>query len=952
MKKFCILLILILFTAGTIKGYGQTERFAIDSLTNRFVTQLSMFPQEKVYLHIDKGTYMAGDTLWFRSYIVDATLHKPLYDKYIYVELVNPLDSIVSQALVRPDNGIYHGCLSLARELADGDYTLRAYSRYMLKNGSECIFKRPVRIVTVSWNKIKMKSLVQNNRKSPELAFTFTAGDTLMTLNQASMSVNKRSDISLKLLEMKNGFMVEWGKKDWNANTSWLLSMKDKDDNIYRRYLPISTRNEDYDVTFYPEGGYLLAGQACRIAFKAMGCTGNAADVQLDIVDEAGEVITSARTLHEGMGSFVLTPETGKSYLAKCIDDFGRSKEFKLPSVDVKALYGLRVDTQRENFRVSLLSVAGAPFESLYLVAHVRGIVVASEEWKEPQQKYLLPKQYFPAGVVQFLLLNKDGQVLSERLAFSDSYLPAICNLTVNGSLTQKREAVSVNATLLGANQQSLKGIYSVSVIDSKFVPVDSCYHILSHLLLSSELKGVIQSPGFYFKKGSTIARNSLDLLMLTQGWRRYKLPEIIQGKYEIPELEKHTEMAIQGRTVSAGGILTKSNDEHLVSISGTGSLKGFQRIVPTDKNGYFCFDSIAYADGSGFYINAVQMKAKRTEKIELFDREYPKDVPLYPQSPLEDDSVRSVQREDMEMITRLDNLHFMLQDVIIKAPVWGSRDYRMFTDREMVHYKDMRTLLKSQGLTISTLAEDPDAMQARLKADETLAARDTSLLSGYESDAIESNSSRSSQSVEEMIYYGNQRILLFVDDNFCKPDILVNWITPGDVESMVLVKEVDRNRANALLQGTLKWSEKYYLNTGRDLCQAYCRIPLNQQKIAVLNVTTKDGFDSRCLGWWSKYYDGIQQENMRNTTFYPLGYQQPVEFYSPKYDTVVRKNNEIPDLRTTLYWSPRLVTDEQGNAAFSFYTSDQPGNYFLNIEGIAENGELVHVVKALMSSH
>lgn len=146
-----------------------------------------------------------------------------------------------------------------------------------------------------------------------------------------------------------------------------------------------------------------------------------------------------------------------------------------------------------------------------------------------------------------------------------------------------------------------------------------------------------------------------------------------------------------------------------------------------------------------------------------------------------------------------------------------------------------------------------------------------------------------------------------------------------------------------------MKWSEKYYLNTGRDLCHAYCRIPFSQEKIAILNVTTKDGFDSRCLGWWSKYYDDIQQRNMQNTTFYPLGYQKPVEFYSPKYDTAAGKNNEIPDLRTTLYWSPRLITDEQGNAAFSFYTSDQPGNYFLNIEGIADNGELVHVIKPLM---
>lgn len=216
---------------------------------------------------------------------------------------------------------------------------------------------------------------------------------------------------------------------------------------------------------------------------------------------------------------------------------------------------------------------------------------------------------------MQFLLLNKDGKVLSERLAFSDSYLPVICNLTIDGILEQKREAVSISTNLLDANQRPLAGVYSVSVTDSKFASVDSCYNILSHLLLTSELKGAIRSPGFYFKQGSAIARNSLDLLMLTQGWRRYKLPEIIQGKYETPILEKHTEMAVQGRTVSAGGLLTKSSNEHLVSISGTGSLKGFQRISSTDKNGYFCFDSIAYADGSGFHINAVQMKAKETGK-------------------------------------------------------------------------------------------------------------------------------------------------------------------------------------------------------------------------------------------------------------------------------------------------------------------------------------------------
>ena len=145
MKNRCIVIILHLFIWGMLDCYAQTDIFNKDSLTERFVSQLSLFPQEKVYLHIDKGTYMAGDTLWFRSYVVDATLHKPLQNKYIYVDLVNPLDSIVSQALVRPDGGVYQGYLPLSRELVDGDYTLRAYSKYMLQNGGEYVFRRPVK---------------------------------------------------------------------------------------------------------------------------------------------------------------------------------------------------------------------------------------------------------------------------------------------------------------------------------------------------------------------------------------------------------------------------------------------------------------------------------------------------------------------------------------------------------------------------------------------------------------------------------------------------------------------------------------------------------------------------------------------------------------------------------------------------------------------------------------
>lgn len=184
--------------------------------------------------------------MWFRSYIVDAALHTPLHGKYIYVELANPLDSVVSQALIGPDNGIYHGYLSLAKELPDGDYTLRAYSRYMLKNGNECIFRRPDRVISISWNKVNMRALSERDGKTQNMTLTFASGDKPLQLCRADMSVKNKPAVKLELTEMKDGVEVKWGKNDWKSNSSWLLSMKDTVGNSYSRFLPVSTRNEDY----------------------------------------------------------------------------------------------------------------------------------------------------------------------------------------------------------------------------------------------------------------------------------------------------------------------------------------------------------------------------------------------------------------------------------------------------------------------------------------------------------------------------------------------------------------------------------------------------------------------------------------------------------------------------------------------------------------------------------
>ena len=83
--------------------------------------------------------------------------------------------------------------------------------------------------------------------------------------------------------------------------------------------------------------------------------------------------------------------------------------------------------------------------------------------------------------------------------------------------------------------------------------------------------------------------------------------------------------------------------------------------------------------------------------------------------------------------------------------------------------------------------------------------------------------------------------------------------------------------------------------------------------------------------------------------TFKPLsmatvqqkGYQPARAFYSPQYQGASDKTR--PDLRTTLYWNPKLETDDNGHATVKFYASDISKRYLVTLEGVSDDGIVIH---------
>ena len=158
MYKIICSLILILLVVPSLPAQ---EKVSFDTITSRMAEQLNMYPKEKLHVHIDRSCYLPGDTLWFKAYMVNASSHIPIrLSRYVYVELVNPENETIDRVKIRPDEmNQFHGYISIPEDLPGGNYSLLAYTCYMLFEENQPVFKRDVCIALASnWETAHLKA--------------------------------------------------------------------------------------------------------------------------------------------------------------------------------------------------------------------------------------------------------------------------------------------------------------------------------------------------------------------------------------------------------------------------------------------------------------------------------------------------------------------------------------------------------------------------------------------------------------------------------------------------------------------------------------------------------------------------------------------------------------------------------------------------------------------------
>jgi hypothetical protein len=444
----------------------------LDTLSQKFQLYRERNLQEKLYVHLDRTSFITGETLWFRVYCVNGTTHhRATMSKVAYIEILNRNQQPVIQSKVELHNGDGTGSLFIPASVNSENYTVRAYTNWMKNFDAEFYFHQPITIVNPFRDPEKIKTKIQVRP----------------------------------------------------------------------------------DAQFLPEGGCLVNGMPATIAYRVTDASGKGIRFKGSVINSLGDTLARFEPIQFGLGSFSMIPSASETYTIVIRGEDETPHTFPFPQVHTE---GYTLNLERDQDKISI-HIAGK-FKNLspplvYLFVHARNQVTYSEMHYLNDQKttFTLNEKSFTEGISHITLFNADLQPVCERLFFKtpDNFLHVKINSDNAVYDLRRKVKLSIHASDSAGLIQNAS--LSLSVFKSDSLPLTSQKDILSYLLLTSDLRGEIESPESYFKPG---ADKLTDLLMLTHGWRRFLWDKVFlsqPGHTYLPELQGHL---IKGKVLDQTG--------------------------------------------------------------------------------------------------------------------------------------------------------------------------------------------------------------------------------------------------------------------------------------------------------------------------------------------------------------------------------------------------------------
>ncbi len=826
MTKHCRFLLSFILFFISLSGQAQQgnykEMAQYDSIRKSV-------PREKLYMQLDKPVYAMGDTIWFKGYLVNASLlNYSTTSALIYADMIDKNGQVVQTVSLPTQYGLtWAGFAINPNKYEPGSYTFRAYTNWMQNFGDTFLFKKDIQILDIA---------------EPQPTIPVAATTKAQQAKSGTANTNKKPLI---------------------------------------------------DLQFLPEGGTWIAERQQKLAFKALNINGKGIAVAGDILDSKQQKVASFKSNGMGMGYFDFTPKSDETYVAKYQSAIGNGSQ-PLPKTQPNGVT-LRISNNLSSDSIGISILSDLPNQELTILGQSRGVLCFLAKIK-PNSTYKIirvAKNIFPTGVCQILVQNEQQQTLNERNFFINHHDELKIQMAVGAQSFTVRDSIPLHLKITDPNGKPIAGSFSLAVTDDGQVKKDSLndQNILNYLLMSSDLKGEIENPGHYFQVSNTQQQEELEALMLTQGWVSYQWD--LNKK---PTFKAESEFTVSGKVTN---ITNKPIAKGKITLLST--KKGFMIMdTVTNDKGEFVFRNFPAMDSLSFLIQALNAKGNRgTLGITMDEFKRPTPAIAIPQIPLA--AIPEATDSTIKQMT--------------------------MSQRQASTYRGGGIGLREVKITGKKVVKRSKNLNGPGEADQTFSESDLeklnkkSLLNVLEENVkgFRMGYKRKTNIKEFMVNFAIVKLVIdgvdvdffyspsdwpITDAHYQHLKYYLDYYTAEDLQGIEIMKHA-RNAGRYRME---------FLN------------PMDETEYAFIEITTKTG-------------SGPFLKKAANMYIYkPLPYGDNKIFYSPKY-TSANKANKTPDVRSTLYWAPNIVTNKNGEANTYFFASDRKGTYTAWLEGTDTEG-------------
>lgn len=611
MKTLTLLAFLVI---SSISLFAQNES-PIPRIGQQLNDYYNYCQKEKVFITTDKQYYKPGETIWFSAKVIDSQM-PAIPSQELMVKLYNKKgESIVGDKFLM-NNGSTPGDLQIPDKLPGDQYFLIAYSS--MKIDADQVFCTILNIDPAYSNQLIATVIAKDS-------ISIAAQKNELFIHLCDLSGDIRKNFSLRYQLMNGKEVIETGKiktdETGKAILPFTLPAKSNGEPFicelsdskleWKKEFFLPSNLDPIIISFYPEGGTIVADVTTKIGFTAHNKWGIPVNIEGSVINQDGKQVGIVKTITKGLGLFPVKNDENQKLKLVLSGKTGQNQSFDLPTTNASGLAFSVVKTDADFISSNLVFADKQKHIVVMTATNGSSIYWAADLEINAVGRVKIPTENLPQGINLLSVFSNDKKLLASRLVFVDKKLLLKVEVLPEKNNLKQGEIMKLKIRLTDGNSQPVSGNISISIADS-YRKTETASPIGEFQLIGAGLKTPFSLIPEAFKD-QTINPALIDVFLIANQLKNFDWKKIMQFKAGNASDNYTGANSISGFVTDKNGRKVNKAKVSLV-INKNMQLSS----ITTNEDGLFSFPNLDPENKNDYSVKATDPTGNLELKIEL----------------------------------------------------------------------------------------------------------------------------------------------------------------------------------------------------------------------------------------------------------------------------------------------------------------------------------------------